>query len=129
MAPIAVHKRWRQLQCPADEQNCLRLQPMQLNQEWGLWSGFSLRTSEDCRCLRSAVWLFVGKANGSSDRLVADMDDRNREVEQGIALALCQSLPLLNVVIRDAATQTTSPVWYYSMLCVFRLGFLGSVHC
>ncbi len=54
--------------------------------------------------------LFVGKANGSSDRLVADMDDQSRQVEDGIASALCHSLPLLNMVIRDAAAQTTRPV-------------------
>ncbi len=61
--------------------------------------------------------LFVGKANGSSDRLVADMDDQSRQVEEGIASALCHSLPLLNVVIRDAAAQTTRPVrCYFSFL-------------
>ncbi|DBA92469.1 TPA: hypothetical protein ACH3X1_002702 [Trebouxia sp. C0004] len=53
--------------------------------------------------------LKAGKANGSSDRLVADMDDQSRQVERGIAWALCHSLPLLNVVIRDAAAQTTRP--------------------
>lgn len=53
---------------------------------------------------------FAGKANGSSDRLVADMDDQSRQVEGGVASALCHSLPLLNVVIRDAAAQTTRPV-------------------
>ena len=57
-----------------------------------------------------ACLVFVGKTNGSSDRLVANMDDQSRQVEEGIALALCHSLPLLNVVIRDAAAQTTRPV-------------------
>ena len=65
-----------------------------------------------------ALLLFVGKANGSSDRLVADMDDQSRQVEEGIASALCHSLPLLNVVIRDAAAQTTRPV-----RCCFSLLF------
>ncbi|KAL0044481.1 hypothetical protein WJX82_009054 [Trebouxia sp. C0006] len=53
--------------------------------------------------------LKAGKTNGSSDRLVANMDDQSRQVEEGIASALCHSLPLLNVVIRDAAAQTTRP--------------------
>ena len=52
----------------------------------------------------------AGKANGSSNRLVADIDNQSKEVEDGIAAALCQSLPLLSTVIRDAAAQTTSPV-------------------
>ncbi|DBB14574.1 TPA: hypothetical protein ACH3X3_004843 [Trebouxia sp. C0006] len=56
-----------------------------------------------------ACLVFVGKTNGSSDRLVANMDDQSRQVEEGIASALCHSLPLLNVVIRDAAAQTTRP--------------------
>ena len=67
-----------------------------------------------------ACLLFVGKTNGSSDRLVADMDDQSRQVEEGIASALTHSLPLLNVVIRDAAAQTTRPVCcWLSFLCLF----------
>ena len=54
--------------------------------------------------------LCTGKGNGSSDRLVADMDDQNREVEDGIAGSLVQQLPLLTAVVRDAAAQTSKPV-------------------
>lgn len=54
--------------------------------------------------------LFAGRGNGSSDRLVADMDDQNREVEEGIAGKLVQQLPLLTAVVRDAAAQTSKPV-------------------
>lgn len=71
------------------------------------------------QCL-TARSVCAGKANGSSDRVVADMDDQSREVEQGIASALCQALPLLSVVIRDAAAQTTSPVWLCSVPAVVR---------
>ena len=65
----------------------------------------------------------AGKANGSSNRLVADMDNQSKEVEDGIAAALCQSLPLLSTVIRDAAAQTTSPVcpFYCNSSSVARL--------
>lgn len=68
----------------------------------------------------TAMSVCAGKANGSSDRVVADMDDQSREVEQGIASALCQALPLLSVVIRDAAAQTTSPVQVFGILAVVR---------
>ena len=54
----------------------------------------------------------TGQANGSSDRLVANMDRQAREVEEGVSAALAHSLPLLSVVIRDAAasSETISPV-------------------
>ena len=75
-----------------------------------------------------ACLLFLGKANGSSDRLVADMDDQSRQVEDGIASALCHSLPLFNMVIRDAAAQTTRPVCYcFSFL--FPFSSLFSILC
>lgn len=61
--------------------------------------------------------LFAGRGNGSSDRLVADMDDQNREVEEGIAGKLVQQLPLLTAVVRDAAAQTSKPVRLPHMLC------------
>lgn len=53
--------------------------------------------------------LKAGKANGSSERVVADMDDQRQQVDEGIAGLLCHSLPLLTTVIRDAAAHTTSP--------------------
>lgn len=54
--------------------------------------------------------LCTGNSNGSSDRLVAGMDQQNRVVEQGIAASLVQQLPLLTAVVRDAAAQTSKPV-------------------
>lgn len=52
----------------------------------------------------------TGNSNGSSDQLVAGMDQQNRVVEQGIAASLMQQLPLLTTVVRDAAAQTSKPV-------------------
>lgn len=62
--------------------------------------------------LTELVPVHAGHANGSSDRLVANMDQQAREVEEGVSAALAHSLPLLTVVIRDAATssETISPV-------------------
>ena len=54
--------------------------------------------------------MITGKGSGSSDRQVADMDDQNREVEEGIAGRLMQQLPLLTAIVRDAAAQTSKPV-------------------
>ena len=54
--------------------------------------------------------VFAGKGNGNTDRQVAEMDNRNREVEQGIAGRLVQQLPLVTAVVRDAAAQTSKPV-------------------
>ncbi|KAL3148728.1 hypothetical protein ABBQ38_014140 [Trebouxia sp. C0009 RCD-2024] len=56
-----------------------------------------------------AALLKSGNSNGSSDRLVAGMDQQNRVVEQGIAASLVQQLPLLTAVVRDAAAQTSKP--------------------
>ena len=54
--------------------------------------------------------LFTGKGGRNSDRQVADMDDQNREVDEGIAGSLVQQLPLLTAIVRDAAAQTSKPV-------------------
>ena len=58
------------------------------------------------------VYMHAGHANGSNDRLVANIDAQAREVEEGISAALAGSVPLLSVVIRDAAasSETISPV-------------------
>lgn len=58
------------------------------------------------------VHMHAGHANGSNDRLVANIDAQAREVEEGISAALAGSVPLLSVVIRDAAasSETISPV-------------------
>lgn len=62
--------------------------------------------------LTALVPVCAGQANGSSDRLVANMDQQAREIEEGVLAALAHSLPLLTVVIRDAAasSETISPV-------------------
>ena len=62
--------------------------------------------------LTALVPVCAGQANGSSDRLVANMDQQAREIEEGVSAALAHSLPLLTVVIRDAAasSETISPV-------------------
>ena len=54
---------------------------------------------------------------GSSDRLVAGLDQQSREVEQGIAASLMHQLPLLTAVVRDAAAQTSKPVRSPHMSC------------